>query len=129
MILSVFQRLLPLVLLGSSLVLPLSAEESAKPVAERPNILFLFADDMRFDPIAALDDRDVQTPHLDRLWLVVDRFHLHQLALGFRSSAGDNIQRFRQIPSLVRPQSEPRLHFQTCLKATREQPRGCCPSL
>jgi arylsulfatase A-like enzyme len=34
-------------------------------VAQRPNVLFLFADDMRADSIAALGDRQVKTPNLD----------------------------------------------------------------
>ncbi len=33
----------------------------------RLNILFLFSDDQRFDTIAALGNRHIQTPHLDRL--------------------------------------------------------------
>ena len=32
-----------------------------------PNILFLFSDDQRADTIAALGNRHIQTPHLDRL--------------------------------------------------------------
>ena len=35
--------------------------------AERPNVLFLFADDMRPDAIAALGNSAIHTPHLDRL--------------------------------------------------------------
>ncbi|MEO7319482.1 MAG: sulfatase-like hydrolase/transferase, partial [Chthoniobacteraceae bacterium] len=35
--------------------------------AEKPNILFLFADDQRFDTIAALGSPVIQTPNLDRL--------------------------------------------------------------
>lgn len=35
--------------------------------AARPNVLFLFADDMRADSIAALGNPTVQTPHLDAL--------------------------------------------------------------
>jgi arylsulfatase A-like enzyme len=34
---------------------------------ERPNILFLFADDMRADTIAALGNTTIKTPNLDRL--------------------------------------------------------------
>lgn len=34
---------------------------------EKPNILFLFADDQAFDTINALGYWDVQTPNLDRL--------------------------------------------------------------
>lgn len=41
----------------------------AAPAAaqDRPNILFLFADDQRPDTIAAWGNRHIQTPHLDRL--------------------------------------------------------------
>lgn len=35
--------------------------------SEKPNILFLFADDQCFDTIGALDLVDIDTPHLDRL--------------------------------------------------------------
>ena len=34
---------------------------------ERPNILFVFADDQCFDTINALGNNEVETPHLDRL--------------------------------------------------------------
>ena len=34
----------------------------------KPNIVFLFADDQRFDTIAALGNRQIRTPHMD--WLV-----------------------------------------------------------
>ena len=44
------------------LVLPMLA-----PAAGKPNILFLFADDMRADSIAALGNPVVKTPHLDSL--------------------------------------------------------------
>jgi arylsulfatase A-like enzyme len=42
---------------------------SAAPVlaAERPNILFLFADDQRADTIAAHGNRHIKTPNLDQL--------------------------------------------------------------
>ena len=35
--------------------------------AERPNVLFLFADDMRADSIGVLGNPTVKTPHLDSL--------------------------------------------------------------
>lgn len=35
--------------------------------AKRPNILFLFSDDQRFDTIGALGNRQIKTPHLDEL--------------------------------------------------------------
>jgi arylsulfatase A-like enzyme len=40
---------------------------NAAPAADRPNILFLFADDQRADTIAALGNPVIQTPNLDRL--------------------------------------------------------------
>lgn len=39
----------------------------ASPVAVRPNILFLFADDQRTDTISAYGNSAIQTPNLDRL--------------------------------------------------------------
>jgi arylsulfatase A-like enzyme len=35
--------------------------------ASRPNVLFLFTDDQRYDTIAALGNPEIRTPHLDRL--------------------------------------------------------------
>ena len=41
---------------------------AAAPVpAPKPNVLFLFSDDQRFDTIAALGNRHIRTPNLDRL--------------------------------------------------------------
>src|SRR5688572_5759893 len=37
------------------------------PAAERPNILFLFADDQRADTIGAWGNKHIRTPNLDRL--------------------------------------------------------------
>jgi len=41
----------------------------APPVftAEKPNVLFVLADDQRFDTIAALGNREIQTPNLDKI--------------------------------------------------------------
>src|SRR6478609_1239867 len=39
----------------------------AGDTARKPNVLFLFADDMRADSIAALGNPVVKTPHLDTL--------------------------------------------------------------
>lgn len=39
----------------------------AEETSRRPNVLFLFADDMRADSIAALGNPTVKTPHLDEL--------------------------------------------------------------
>ena len=35
--------------------------------AEKPNVLFLFADDQCYETIAALGHTDIDTPNLDRL--------------------------------------------------------------
>ncbi|WP_040767855.1 sulfatase-like hydrolase/transferase [Novipirellula maiorica] len=40
---------------------------SAATAAEKPNIVFIFADDMCFDTIAGLGNSEVQTPNLDAL--------------------------------------------------------------
>ncbi len=40
---------------------------SAAPATNRPNIVFLLADDQRFDTIHALGNREIHTPNLDRL--------------------------------------------------------------
>ena len=42
------------------------ARESGPP--ERPNVLFLFADDYTYEAIGALGLVDVETPNLDRLY-------------------------------------------------------------
>ncbi len=53
-----------LMLLAASLP---AVTAKAVEVSTRPNVLFLFADDMRADSIAALGDSRIITPHLDRL--------------------------------------------------------------
>ena len=50
--------------------LPLAAQpasEAARPPSDRPNILFLFADDQRADTIGAWGNERIDTPSLDRL--------------------------------------------------------------
>jgi hypothetical protein len=49
------------------ILLILLAVVSNAVAAERPNILFLFADDQRYDTIAALGNQVIKTPNLDRL--------------------------------------------------------------
>ncbi|MBM4017314.1 MAG: DUF4976 domain-containing protein [Planctomycetes bacterium] len=44
-----------------------AAEAREKAAVKRPNILFLFSDDQRFDTIGALGNEIVRTPNLDRL--------------------------------------------------------------
>ena len=49
--------------------LPLAAQPAseASPPSDRPNILFLFADDQRADTIRAWGNEWIDTPNLDRL--------------------------------------------------------------
>ncbi|MCR9243442.1 MAG: sulfatase-like hydrolase/transferase [bacterium] len=49
------------------LVLILAACSTTPPRVERPNILFLFADDLRRDTVGAFGGASVHTPHLDAL--------------------------------------------------------------
>ncbi len=42
-----------------------TSQAQTKTAARRPNVLFLFADDMRADSIGALSDKNVKTPNLD----------------------------------------------------------------
>ena len=44
--------------------IPLAARAQTR---KRPNILFLLSDDQRFDTVAALGNREIRTPNLDRL--------------------------------------------------------------
>ena len=57
----------PLLILIALLLGPLAALRAAGAVANKPNILFLFADDQRADTIAALGNPVIKTPNLDRL--------------------------------------------------------------
>jgi len=50
----------------AGLALPGCFSAKRKPV-KRPNILFLFTDDQRFDTIRALGNPEIRTPNLDRL--------------------------------------------------------------
>ncbi len=50
-----------------TVILLTTAFALAASAAERPNILFIFADDQRADTIAALGNPVIQTPNLDRL--------------------------------------------------------------
>jgi arylsulfatase A-like enzyme len=52
------------ILTSAALVLTCVAETHA---ADRPNVLFIFTDDQRADTIAALGNRHIRTPNLDRL--------------------------------------------------------------
>lgn len=53
--------LIPLLLVFTSRSVP------GQDIPPKPNILFIFTDDQRWDTIAALGNPEVKTPHLDRL--------------------------------------------------------------
>lgn len=46
---------------------PFAAGGEPVPATKRPNVLFLFSDDQRYDTIRALGNEVIQTPNLDRL--------------------------------------------------------------
>src|SRR4051812_27865932 len=48
-------------------LLPLAGPSQAVETPARPNILFVFSDDQRWDTIRALGNKEIHTPHLDRL--------------------------------------------------------------
>jgi choline-sulfatase len=52
-------------LAAGAAALPFAA--AAEPPAQRPNFLFLIADDLTYRGIHALGNNEIQTPHLDRL--------------------------------------------------------------
>lgn len=56
-------------------VLATGAGRSASRERKRPNILFIFTDDQRWDTIGALGNPEIHTPNLDRL--VRDGFHFN----------------------------------------------------
>ena len=45
----------------------LHAADSPKPADQKPNVLFILADDLRPDGLGALGNKIVKTPHLDRI--------------------------------------------------------------
>jgi len=55
------KRLLTLAALAVAIILPNAVS------AEKPNILFIFADDQCFDTINALGNEEIETPNLDRI--------------------------------------------------------------
>src|SRR5437879_1934619 len=55
-----------IVFLAALLLAPPARSRAAEGPA-KPNVLFLFADDQRADTIAALGNRIIKTPNLDRL--------------------------------------------------------------
>lgn len=44
-----------------------SGRAETSPASDRPNILLILSDDQRFDTIAALGNREIRTPRIDRL--------------------------------------------------------------
>lgn len=60
------KQLITSIALALALAIPAAPAQSARKTA-KPNILFLFADDMRADTIAAHGNPHIKTPHLDAL--------------------------------------------------------------
>ncbi len=60
---------IPVRLVGNLLLAALAAISplGAAELESRPNVLFLFTDDQRFDTIRALGNTDIDTPNIDRL--------------------------------------------------------------
>lgn len=56
-----------LFLRGLFVLLTIVAADRSAVAAERPNVVFLFADDMTYAAIHELGNLEIQTPHLDRL--------------------------------------------------------------
>ena len=46
---------------------PTDTNADGKSPVKRPNVLFLFTDDQRYDTIRALGNEAIQTPNIDRL--------------------------------------------------------------
>lgn len=56
-----------LLCVATLLLTALAVPASARAAADKPNILFVFADDQAFHTLAALGNDEIQTPNLDRL--------------------------------------------------------------
>src|SRR5947209_11632285 len=56
-----------LVLAAAAFTAPFGEPARAADGPHRPNVLFLFSDDQRADTLAALGNKYIQTPNLDRL--------------------------------------------------------------
>ena len=83
-----FQRIILPVILLTTLVPSLDANEQA-PLASRPNIIFLLADDQSTYSVGCYGNQDVITPHLDQLaqdGMVFDR-HYNTTAICMASRA------------------------------------------
>ncbi len=46
---------------------PFVAVEAAKPSADRPNIVYIMADDLGYGDLGCYGQKLIQTPHIDRL--------------------------------------------------------------
>jgi len=65
------------VLLVGSILLSVSLQGNAAPLSQRPNILFILADDLGVNDIGAWGDGKARTPTLDQLSQQSIRFHQH----------------------------------------------------
>ncbi len=54
-------------LVTTGMIVPAAVQAQSATGAEKPNVLFLFVDDMTFDGVAGLGNPELKTPNLDRL--------------------------------------------------------------
>jgi arylsulfatase A-like enzyme len=66
---------LPLVVLALLVSALLTPSFAASRLPSKPNLLFIFSDDQRWDTIRALGNREIHTPNLDRLVKTGFRFN------------------------------------------------------
>lgn len=57
----------PIVLLAAAVLFPAVCVPSAAPMARRPNIIFIMADDLGYGDLGSYGQRIVRTPNLDRM--------------------------------------------------------------
>ncbi len=62
-------KALCVVIVLSSLIIPLTLTSFKKKSVERPNIIFLLADDLRYNALGCMGNPIVKTPNIDRLAL------------------------------------------------------------
>ena len=61
-------------LLGSASVNAEAHDANEKKEAKRPNIIFILADDMGYGDLSCYGNKDIKTPHIDKLAQTGTRF-------------------------------------------------------
>src|SRR5580692_2643736 len=56
-----------LLLLWQALFLPAAKAQTPIKTGQRPNIIFILADDLRWNALGCMGDKVVKTPHIDKL--------------------------------------------------------------